>query len=60
MAEWDETTTAPRLEEIEAEFNALIAGGFFAADLRTDTIVQSFDPAADYLIIPRLVGGVAS
>lgn len=57
VAEWDETATPERLAEVEAEFNDLMRKGFFAADLRDDTIIHKFDPAADILIIPRLTGG---
>ena len=62
VAEWDTTTvTRDRLEEIEIEYNQLMAAGATPADI-TDTRNElkpgaKFDPNADTLMIPRMTGG---
>ncbi len=60
VAEWDpKTVSIARLAEIEAEFQALQADGYFAADLTDgkNTLVDRFNPNADILMIPRVAGG---
>ena len=61
LAEWDtESIDAKRLDEIEKEFKARIAEGWFAADIndKRDTLLQEFDPNAEILLIPRVQGGL--
>jgi hypothetical protein len=60
VAEWDPKTVSPaRLNEIESEFNALQAKGYFAADITDgrNVLVKRFDPNADLLMLPRVQGG---
>jgi len=60
LAEWDAATVdAKQLNEIEAEFNARMRQGFFAADITDgrNVLVTKFDPNADTLLIPRVQGG---
>lgn len=60
VAEWDtETVTVERVQEIETEFNRLMAEGYFAADItdKRDEIVRDFVPDRDYLMIPKMQGG---
>ena len=58
VAEWDtETVTEAKLAEIEKEFNARIKEGYFAADINKNELIQSFDPNADILLIPKMQGG---
>ncbi len=57
VAEWDTTTAPEKMQEIGDEFNKLMKSGFFAADLRNSEVIHEFNPEADILIIPRMVGG---
>ena len=58
VAEWDTETVSPEaLTKIEAEFNARIAEGYFAADLGTNEIIHEFTANADIFLIPRMQGG---
>lgn len=60
VAEYDtETITPERLAEIEAEFDAMTAKGFFAADVtdKKNEFIKKFDPEADILMIPQVQGG---
>jgi len=59
LAEWDTTTSPERLKEIEAEFNEKMRQGYFAADIKDkrDVLIREFDPDAEILLIPRVVGG---
>ncbi len=57
VAEYNETTSPEALEKIEKEFNALMKQGYFAANLDTNEIVKDFDPNANMLMMPRMVGG---
>ena len=57
VAEWTDTATKERLTEIETEFNKLQKQGYFAADLKTNEIVDKFNPESDTLMIPRMQGG---
>lgn len=57
LATYDETTTPDRLKEIEDEFNAKMAKGYFAADLDKETLIREFDPNANIMLIPRVQGG---
>jgi hypothetical protein len=60
LAEWDtETVTAQRLTEIETEFKEKMAQGWFAADIsdKRDVLIREFDPNAEILLIPRVMGG---
>ncbi len=57
VAEYNETTSPEALEKIEKEFNALMKQGYTAANLDTNEIVREFDPGANMLLMPRLVGG---
>ena len=61
LAEWDTETTSPeRLAEIEAEFNEMIAMGWFAADIseHNGTFIHKFNPGAEILLIPKVQGGL--
>ncbi len=60
VAKYDTETTSPeRLDEIEKEFKAMIAQGYFAADItdKKNVLIQDFDPQADILMIPQIQGG---
>ncbi len=57
VAEWNETTPQEELDRIEEEFNALTAQGYWAADVDKEEIIKEFDPNANILMCPRLVGG---
>ena len=57
VAEWDETTTKEELDKIETEFKALMAKGYFAADLKQNALIKKFDLQTDILMIPRMQGG---
>jgi hypothetical protein len=58
VAEWDtDTISAEKLAEIEAEFNAKVAQGWLAGDLKTSEIGKVFNPNADTLMIPPIQGG---
>lgn len=60
LAEWDTETVSPqRLEEIEKEFNAKMAQGWFAADIsdKKDVLIRTFDPNAEILLTPCVRGG---
>jgi hypothetical protein len=60
LREWDTEKVSPeRLAEIEAEFKAKVAQGFFAADITDgrNVLVTKFDPNADTLLIPPVKGG---
>ena len=60
LAEWDTETVSPhRLAEIEKEFNEKITQGWFAADIseKRDVLIRDFDPNAEILLIPRVLGG---
>ena len=61
LVEWDtETVNAPRLAEIEREFNEKVAQGWFAANIseKRDLLIREFDPNAEILLIPRVQGGL--
>lgn len=58
VAEWSETTTVEQLAAIEAEFNAKLKAGYFAADLGTNELIKEFNPGSDILLIPHMVGGI--
>ena len=60
LATWDETTSQERLAEIEKEFNAKVAEGYFGANVDVETITNRFDPKANMLLIPRIQGGFGS
>ena len=60
IAEWNTETTSPeRLAEIETEFKQRMAGGWFAVDIdeKRNKLIREFDPDAEILLIPRVVGG---
>lgn len=58
LAEWESSTVTPeRLAEIEAEFKSLMARGYFAADLKTNELIQEFKSDTDILMIPHMQGG---
>jgi len=66
LAEWDpQTISSDRLAEIETEFNAKMAQGWFAADITVadpktgadGKFIRKFDPNAEILLIPRVQGG---
>ena len=63
LAEWDtETVSQERLQEIELEYNRLVHGkGMTPADItdKKDELRPggAFDPNADTLLIPRMMGG---
>ena len=66
VAEWDtETVSQQRLDEIEREFEAWTAKGYWAADISvadpekgTDgLIIHKFDPKAEILLSPPCAGG---
>ncbi len=60
LAEWEtETVSQQRLAEIEREFKEKLAQGWFAADIsdKRDVLICEFDPNAEILLIPRVVGG---
>ena len=60
VAEWDtETVSSERLAEIETEFKAKMAAGWFAVDIteKRDRLIRQFDPNAEILLIPRVQGG---
>lgn len=60
VAEWNETTTPEELAKIEKEFNELTAKGYFAGDItagKEPEIIKKFDPKADILLMPRMIGG---
>ncbi len=60
IAEWDTDTVSPkRLEEIETEFKQKMAQGWFAVDIhdKQNRLIREFDPNAEILLIPRVVGG---
>jgi hypothetical protein len=57
VAEWDETVAPERLAEIEKEFNSWMAKGNWAADIDKEEVIKKFDPNANVLLMPRLVGG---
>jgi hypothetical protein len=61
LTEWDTETVSPqRLSEIEKEFNEKILQGWFAADISKtrDVLIREFDPNAEILLIPRVLGGL--
>lgn len=60
VAEWDPQTLTPEdLARIDAEFRRLQAEGYFAFDITDGRNVRAdrFNPQADLLMIPRVVGG---
>ncbi len=57
VAEWNETATPAELEKIEKEFNELTAKGYWAADIDKNEIIHTFNPEANILMLPRLMGG---
>ena len=60
IAEWDTETINPgRLDEIQREFDQKMAQGWFAADVsdKRDVLIKQFDPNADILLIPKVIGG---
>lgn len=57
VAEWNETTSPEELAKIETEFNEAVAKGYFAADLDKTELIDKFDPNANILLIPRMMGG---
>lgn len=57
VKEWDETATAEELDAIEKEYNACVGKGYFAADLATNEMADKFNPNADTLLIPQMIGG---
>lgn len=60
LAEWDTETASPeRLAEIESEYKRLVKAGYFAVDItdKKDEFIHEFNPNADILMIPRIVGG---
>lgn len=60
VAEWDtETITPEKLLEIEQEFNQMIGAGFAAFDITEskDEQISKFDPNAEILMVPRMMGG---
>lgn len=60
LAEWDtKTVSQARIAEIEKEFNERLAQGYFAADIgdKRDVLIQKFDPNAEILLVPRVMGG---
>ena len=57
---WDTETVSPdQLKAIENEFNAKTKAGYFAADITDgkNEIITTFNPNADTLLLPRMVGG---
>jgi hypothetical protein len=60
LYEYDETTSPEKLAEIEKEFNTMMSKGWIAADItdQVDTIIDTFDPKAEILLIPRIQGGI--
>jgi len=64
VREWDtEAVTPEQLKYITEEFTKLQKQGFFAADITPtedgakNTIIKDFDPQADILMLPRVMGG---
>ena len=58
VAEWDTATaTDARIAEIETEFNDFMKKGYVAANLETNELIKNFDPNADAILIPRMMGG---
>ncbi len=60
VCEWDtETVTKERLEMIETEFRQMIVRGHTAFDItdKRDSQIREFNPDADTLMVPRMVGG---
>ena len=57
VAEWTETTSKERLDEIEKEFNEMMKAGYTPANLDTNELVREFDPNANMLMLPRVAGG---
>jgi hypothetical protein len=60
LGEWETDKLSPeKLRELEAEFNAKMQQGFFAADITDgrNVFVKKFDPNADTLLIPPVQGG---
>ncbi len=59
VAEWTETSTPEDLAKIENEFNDCMKAGYFAADISEgkNEIIQKFDPKADILLLPKMMGG---
>jgi hypothetical protein len=60
LKEWDPKTVSPEaLKEIEEEYQRKVAEGYFAVDItdKRDKFMTAFDPDAEILLIPRVVGG---
>lgn len=56
VAEWDVEASPERMAEVEAEFNAKMKEGYFAADLATNEVIHEFRDT-DIVLIPRITGG---
>lgn len=57
VAEWEDTASKEKLDEIEKEFNRMTRNGYFAASLATQELIKEFDPKVDILMIPNMQGG---
>ena len=60
IAEYETGVTSPaRLAEIETEFKHMVSMNYFAVDItdKKDTAIRAFDPNADILMIPVVMGG---
>lgn len=60
VAEYDVETRSPdQLQEIETEFNAMIAKGYSAFNItdKENEQMRAFDPNADILMVPCIQGG---
>ncbi len=60
VAEYAPGVTSPeRLDEIEAEFNAMMAKGYSAFNItdKENEQIRAFDPAVDILMVPVIQGG---
>lgn len=62
VAEWEvESVSGERLTEIEREFNQLIKQGYIPADVSVkgeEVIVDEFKAESEYVMIPRIAGGM--
>lgn len=62
VKEWDSETVEQNpdlLEELAAEFDRRMKEGYFAADITDgkNELIRKFDPNADILLMPRMMGG---
>ena len=58
VAEWDPATVSEeRLLEIEKEFKDWQGKGGFAGNLDNEELIETFDPNANILLIPKIQGG---